>query len=231
MLPREKWPSPAVTRAWASGQWHPMHVTEDDTAGQGTDWLGSEAKGRCAGTHPWAQSPCPASLPAGWVQPATCTPESRARRSALAGLPGPCQAARLSRQGREQMSRSWDISALQWTVGQQPQSSRSSHSEKLLQGIQLGFFSLQWPGQDPKTWRDGVSSKLPSCWLLGKMLRKMNCLFLLCDSPPIPNGKGNEVRSYFLCFKKCLLKKTRSKGKNQKISDMLALCNKNTKMV
>lgn len=192
----------------------------------------TQCRGPTLGTEPL---PCqPACWGAACDVGQACTQQSRAWHSALAGLPGlvPGCPAEQAGQGADEQLMGDQCSPVKHGAAAAEQPEQPLREAVARNPDTLGFFSLQWPGQDPKTWRDGVSSKLPSCWLWKKHLGKWTALFC-CNSPPIPNGKGNEVRTYYFscCFKECLDKRQVPREKKQKISDMLVVCNKNTKMV
>lgn len=177
----QQWPEPepAVTP-------HEDHYETDCWLRGTTGWV-QRRKERCMGDPHLSTASLPCQLPR-WagsqctVSAQACTQETRALHKCsckTARLPGwACRAER-------QMSSSWDISALQWSVGQQPQYIRSGHLEKLLQGIQTClafFFFFCLYSELANTQRpEGTVSAL-SCHAAGckRPFRKMNF------SPPTP---------------------------------------------
>ena len=136
ILPGEKRPGPAMTRTWASSDTPCISLWERPLA-EGSNWLRSGTEGA---VYRGSTSECRAITMSACMLGRQSMYDVRA--SVHTGVQSiaqcSCKTARLpgwARRAEEQMSSSWDISDLQWSVGQQPQNSRSSHLEKLLQGI------------------------------------------------------------------------------------------------
>lgn len=114
-----------------------------------------------------------------------------------------CKTARLPgwvHRAEEQMSSSWDISALQWSVGQQPQNSRNSRFEKLLQGIQTHWTFFLYRELANTQRPEGTVSAL-SCHAAGckRLFKKMNFSSLLCVSPH-SNLKGKQSEGFLVFY-------------------------------
>lgn len=151
ILPGDKWPSPATPRTQPSND---IPCVLPWRAGQEEQLAGFKDAGIYI-YHKYTRDPhmSPKPLPrqltcSGGCYCTTsgqaCPQETRALRCARARLPS-CPKRAHGAEG--QMSSSWDVRALQWSVGQQ------------LQRKAVGK-SLQWTGQDPKT---GRNSAAPSC--------------------------------------------------------------------